>query len=478
MRARGRRAQAKNGSPRASGPERVLFICHNHPSVRPGGAEAYALELHRHLVRSGEVDSYFLAKGGPPLSTAGNAHLGTYIAPVGKRPNEYFCFTEDWNYDWIMGTIRDDKRLYTKHLRAFFEAIRPDVVHLHHTMFFGYDILREIKNSLPDASIVYTLHEFMPICHRQGQLLRTMDDEPCMEESPRRCHECFPEISQQTFFMRKRFVQSHLSLVDRFIAPSRFLGDRYIDWGIPAEKVIVEEYGRVPPPGRPVDGQRRYRDRFGFFGQITPYKGLQVLLEAMALIASKNQEGAEDPLLRALELAAVGERKQADDSEPTPAPRPHARIHGANLDLQPGTFQNRITELLDETKGSVTWVGKYEHDDLAAYISEVDWVVVPSIWWENSPLVIQEAFHFGRPVICSNIGGMAEKVDDSVNGLHFRANDPTSLAAVIERAASEPGLWDRLRGGIPRLYSMDDHARELLTLYGRLSGRKVPAHAG
>ena len=147
-----RRRASRNGT--VGDRPKVLFICHNHPAVRPGGGEAYALELHRHLRESGDMESVFLAKGGPPMSTAGAAHLGTYIAPVGSDPDEYFCFTEDWNYDWTFGTIRDDKRLYTKHLRAFLKALRPDVVHLHHTMFFGYDLLREIRNSLPNTPIV------------------------------------------------------------------------------------------------------------------------------------------------------------------------------------------------------------------------------------------------------------------------------------------------------------------------------------
>lgn len=449
---------------------RVLFICHNHPKVRPGGAEAYALELHRYLHARDEVESIFLAKGGPPLSTAGRAHLGTCIAPVDRHPDEYFCFTEDWSeaYDWTFGTIRHDKRLYTKHLRAFLRAVKPDVVHLHHTMFFGYDILREIKNSLPDAPIVYTLHEFMPICNRQGQMLRTMDEEPCMEESPRRCHECYPDISQQTFFMRKKFIQSHMAVVDRFIAPSKFLADRYIDWGIPAEKVMVEEYGRSMPAGKSTDSQRRYRDRFAFFGQLTHFKGLQVVLDAMALL-QRDRGGIDDPLLAALERAASMNAETADD----PRPVPHVQVFGANLDLQPGTFQTRIKELLDTTKDRVTFVGKYDHESLAGIMSEVDWVIIPSIWWENSPLVIQEAFHFRRPIIASDIGGMAEKVTDDVDGLHFRANHVPSLASVIERAAGDPALWERLRAGIKPVYRMDDHAERILGLYDELLGESV-----
>ena len=87
----------------------------------------------------------------------------------------------------------------------------------------------------------------------------------------------------------------------------------------------------------------------------------------------------------------------------------------------------------------MTLAGKYAHDDLPRLMAEVDWVVVPSRWWENSPLVIQEAFLHQRPVICSDIGGMAEKVADGVDGLHFRAGDPRSLARVLERADHHAG---------------------------------------
>ena len=68
----------------------------------------------------------------------------------------------------------------------------------------------------------------------------------------------------------------------------------------------------------------------------------------------------------------------------------------------------------------------------------------PSIWWENSPVVIQESFFHGRPMICSNIGGMAEKITDGVDGLHFRVAASEDLVdRMIE--VLRPDLWDRLR---------------------------------
>jgi len=146
----------------------------------------------------------------------------------------------------------------------------------------------------------------------------------------------------------------------------------------------------------------------------------------------------------------------------------HLTMHGANLQLQPQRFRDEFDALLGKIRqraNNVTLAGEYVHDDLPRLMAEVDWVVVPSRWWENSPLVIQEAFQYQRPVICSDIGGMAEKVTDGVDGLHFRAGDPRSLARVLERAATTPALWESLRAGIPGIYDMQTHIASLGSMY-------------
>src|ERR1051326_581524 len=107
-------------------------------------------------------------------------------------------------------------------------------------------------------------------------------------------------------------------------------------------------------------------------------------------------------------------------------------------------------------------------------MAEVDWVVVPSRWPENSPLVIQEAFHHRRPVICSGVGGMAERVADGVDGLHFRVGDASSLAGVLRRALRTPGLFGKLRAGIRPVYSMEEHVAALTRIYGELLGTRRP----
>jgi glycosyltransferase involved in cell wall biosynthesis len=215
-----------------------------------------------------------------------------------------------------------------------------------------------------------------------------------------------------------------------------------VEWGIPRERILLEEYGRrlVARPEAGSRSQDPAGARLGFFGQMNPYKGVDVLLAAMVKHAA--------------------------------GPGPHARawLHGANLDLQEHGFRDAIAELLAEAGEHVTYAGPYEPERVGELMAAVDWVVVPSVWWENSPLVIQEAFAHGRPVICSDIGGMAEKVADGVNGLHFRVGDPDSLAAVIGRVARSPELWERLRAGIPPVHAMADHVAVLSEAYDRLLG--------
>jgi glycosyltransferase involved in cell wall biosynthesis len=71
-------------------------------------------------------------------------------------------------------------------------------------------------------------------------------------------------------------------------------------------------------------------------------------------------------------------------------------------------------------------------------------------------------------VISSDIGGMAEKVSDGINGLHFRARDAVSLAATLRKAVTTRGLWEELHAGIPQCHTMDAHVETLTQIYDEL----------
>jgi glycosyltransferase involved in cell wall biosynthesis len=306
--------------------------------------------------------------------------------------------------------------------------------------------LSQIRRVLPEAAIVYTLHEFLPICHRDGQMVRSFSDELCSEASPRRCHECFPQISEQSFFLRERFVKGHFANVDRFIAPSAQLMDKYLRWGIEPARIEVEEYGRRPPAVRAATPREDDPPaNVGFFGQLSHFKGGGLMLEAMSML---------------------------DDKSPA-----HLWLHGANLELQSQQFQDRFAAMLEPLRGRVTFRGPYNHSELPKLMADLHWVVVPSIWWENSPLVIQEAAFHRRPIICSDVGGMAEKVRDGVDGIHFRVGDAHSLASAIEIATGSRRLWRSLRSGIREPHSMDAHLEHLLAMYGGLVEQRARSTA-
>jgi glycosyltransferase involved in cell wall biosynthesis len=427
---------------------KVLYVLHNHPTVRPGGAEMYAIELYEALKTSDRIEPMLVA-GMQPRGPQPAGHPGTPFKTLPEDPNQYLVLTEIEGMDFFLGTMRD-KSLYTVYFDEFLRSHQPDVVHFQHTQFIGYDLVSLVARVLPHAPIVYTLHEYLPICHRDGQMLR-VSGELCTHESPRRCNECYPHRSLQHFFLRKQLIQRHLSNVDLFLAPSRFLLERYADWGIPRERLRFEDYGRLPvtvPPSGSEDespnGDRRPRNRLAFFGQVNRYKGLDVLLRAMKIVAKEH-------------------------------PDVHLWIHGANLAIQPEEMQQEFLASIAELEQNVTFTGAYDHARLPELMSAADWVVVPSRWWENSPLVIQEAFQYKRPVICSDIGGMAEKVTDGVNGLHSRVGDHVRLAETIGRAVGTPGLWEQLQAGIPDIFSMEEHVGNLTGIYSDLMERKAPA---
>ena len=406
---------------------KVMVIAHAHPDFSVGGAEIAAYNLYRTLkARPGHAEAIFLARG----ALASQAHGSIML----RRPGEYL-WRQDIG-DWFQLRTQNPMSVVGV-FREFLKRERPDVIFLHHFVNVGVEVLREIKLTLPDCLLIVTLHEYIAICHRNGQMVKNNTKKLCYRESLEDCSNCFPERTPQDFWLRKHYIQRNFEFADVFVAPSEFLRQRYVDWGIPAEHIVVIENGQPPfiaPRSGPSDG--RSRTRFGFFGQITEYKGVEILLQAIHLISAE---------IRAKMMF---------------------EIHGANLETQGQWFQELIETLRKPliVEGILRWVGPYEQSELAQRMSKVDWVVVPSIWWENSPMVIQEAFANGRPVICAGIGGMAEKVRDGVDGLHFEVRNPLDLAETLVRAAVEPGLWQKLEANVRKPLTFEQCADSYLAL--------------
>ncbi|MDJ0594694.1 MAG: glycosyltransferase family 4 protein [Pleurocapsa sp. MO_226.B13] len=410
--------------------KKVLIVAHNHPHFFPGGAEIFAYDLFKAIREYTEYQPFFLAAADP---NSREVHTGTPFQMLVDSEDEALFWGGSFDYFYQSQQILNFMYLDFK---AFLQQLQPDVIHFHHTIRFGVEAIQVARQTLPNVKIVFTIHEFILICNRDGQMVRKDNNELCEYASPNRCYRCFPEHSPQQFKMREEFLKAHLKLVDRFISPSHFLAKRFIDWGLPEAKMTVMENGRqvyqAAPHRQLKPGEKR--DRFGFFGQINPYKGTLLILEAVEHLVKNDFIDF------------------------------HVDLFG-NIASGFPEFKQEFTEFLERYKDLVTYHGRYKQAEIPELVQLVDWVIVPSVWWENSPLVIQEVFMHKRPIICSDIGGMAEKVEHNLTGLHFKARNALSLTKIMREATLGEVLWQKLVNHIKPRLSIEESARQHLKVY-------------
>lgn len=422
----------------AAPPLRVLLVSLFHPELVRGGAQQICYELFQGLRETGTVRPFLLCaidSGYPALFKS-----GAQITGFDQREDEFVFLSQGYDYWWH----KVNEPLLVEKFSEFLTIIRPDVVHFHHFLLFGIDFVSLARRVLPEARIVFTFHEFLAICAADGHMVRRFDKSFCRQASQVRCHQCFPERTPEQFLLRKMWFMRHLAEVDAFTCPSHFMIEHYVNWGIPRDKIRHITNGQAFRDGtslmdQPASDGRR--NRFGFFGQLVDVKGVQVILRAVDM------------------LRADGFRDFA------------VEINGDNIKYGSQDLRDEVEQFLSREKALppneriVTFNGSYHVDQLPERMSRIDWVIVPSIWWEIFGLVISEAWAFGKPVICSNVGGMAERVAHEVNGLHFQVNNPRSLADMIHRACAEADLLKRLRAELPKAPERSEMVKEFCDLY-------------
>lgn len=415
---------------------RILVVAHNHPDLHPGGTEIFAHDLFGAYKRAG-AEALFL---GATNRIHRKPHPGTSFQAIGDAEDEILLWSGHFdrfflNQIDLYGTIPD--------LISLLEDFRPDVVHIHHLLLIGAEFPFLVRRILPHARIVMTLHDYYPICAHDGLLMKPDRKSPCAAFKPGRLCDCLPDIPSDRYRLREQHLKTMFQAIDRFIAPSAFLKERYVAWGLAADRIEVIHNGRpaaTPVPHRPAaDGKRVV---FGYFGNLNPWKGATVLLKAAKLLIDAGVD---------FEL----------------------RIHGG-APFQSDDFVAEFESLAKAVEPLVMCAGPYQREELPALMGNIDWIVMPSIWWENAPLVIQEAQIHRRPVITSGIGGMAEAVRDGIDGLHVPPGDAAQLARTMLRAIEDPDLWRRLVAGIRQPSDIDAVAQRHLAVFEDL---KTPAVA-
>jgi glycosyltransferase involved in cell wall biosynthesis len=231
------------------------------------------------------------------------------------------------------------------------------------------------------------------------------------------------------FQYRDHVVGQAARQADQFISPSKFLIEQYVTAGFPAHRFLYLENGI------PVERLRQFSWqpstgplRVTFLGSLAWQKGVHVLIEAFNGLSS-------------------GVARLRIWGDPTVFP----------------DYASRLRQM--STHPETHFMGRIANERVGEVLADSDVIVVPSLWYENSPVVIQEARAAGVPVVASGHGALVEKVRHGVDGLHFPPGDAPALRQTLQQFVDEPELLARLRNGIPAAMDMDKHVAQLETIY-------------
>jgi len=453
---------------------RILQVVHGFPPAANGGTEVYARDLALALAKTCTDHVAVLTRHADPhareLSLRAFSTGPVQVFSVNNTFQSCESFEASYSHPAIEELAGD-----------VLDTWKPDVIHIQHLTCLSTGIPRQaVKRGVP---VVMTLNDYWLICHR-GQLV-DRDGQRCNGPGRDGCARCLPpgalagstsvrsgrwlrtmpvpgaasavalmtraidavtprDRTCAATLARLRHMQSAAADVSLFLAPSDTLAAHFQAFGIPKDRLLRCNQGIAL---RSFDATARAgsrRLRLGFVGGLLPTKGANVLLDAIERLPPDS-----------VVLDLLG------------------NLGGYHGDT---TFAEALTPRLGHH--TMRRLGVVSHDRMSEMLADLDVLVVPSVWIENAPFVIREAFAAQVPVVASDLGGMAEMVRHEVDGLLFPAGDSGALAAAIQRLLDEPGLLDRLRAGIVGPISIEQDAAWLRTVYGRLQRTDAAESAG
>lgn len=428
---------------------RILKIIHGYPPLFNAGSEVYSRTLCHGLVDASHQVAVFTRFEDP--------FIPDYELLETTDPTKPSITLYQINMARDRDRYRHDS--VDQQLKNVITRFQPDIVHIGHLNHLSTSVVEIIKEfSLP---IVFTLHDYWLMCPR-GQFLQTGLGQPelwrlCDDQEDNKCAiMCYSryfsgdsaELKHDHQYwvnwihQRMERVKKITSNVDVFIAPSKHLKNRFInEFGLPEEKMVYLDYG--------FDLQRfKNRNRssesefvVGYIGTHIPAKGIDYLLNAFNLVKGK------------VKLRIWGRS----------IPQNTSSLHG-------------IAEKINDTQDKfIEWLPEYQNEEIVEEVfNHVDAIVVPSIWDENSPLVIKESQQVRVPVITANHGGMQEYIAHEVNGLLFEHRNFHDLAKQMQKFVENP-IWAKKLGNRGYLYSksgdipsIEGHVIKIVNLYEKV----------
>ena len=365
---------------------RILLVDKFH--FIKGGAERYYFELKEILEAHGhEVISFSMQ------------HPDNFPSPYAN----YFVDNIEFNGSGLQRLATAPKAaarvIYSRQARLRIEkliaATRPDLAHVHmidHQL--SPSILPGIKKfGIP---IMQTVHQYKLVCpnyrlfvDRERRLCEKCLGGNFYHPVLEKCHQ---DSRAASFLIAlESYVHKWMRLydhIDLFHVPSTFMGQKLHAGGVQAQRIrhlfyTIKLKDYAPHPG--------FKDYFIYFGRLSGEKGIVTLLRAM-----QGFKGAR--------LKIIGG----------------------------GPEEAKLRALARELQLSVEFAGTKHGEELKSLVAQARFVVVPSEWYENSPLVIYEAFALGKPVIGADIGGISELIRHGEDGYLFPAGDVQQLRRCLE----------------------------------------------
>jgi len=430
---------------------KILKIIHGYPPLYNAGSEVYSQLLCHGLTEAGREVHVFTREENPfahdfsvrVMQDSLNQKVTLHIIniPIEKHRYRYRQVDVDNALEKLLGVVK------------------PDIAHIGHLNHLSTSLISTIKKQ--HIPIVYTLHDYWLICPR-GQFIQRNPPKNseawalCDKQENTKCAtHCYAgyfsgsaaEKEEDTQYWtnwvarRKDHLDKVLSQVDHFISPSKYLMQRYVaETKIPSDKITYLDYGFQT---KYLTGRNRSTDSFsfGYIGTHIPAKGIQHLILAFSMIKSNAR----------------------------------LKIWGRPRSQYTTALQAIISDFPKEIQERISWMGEYtNHNIIKDVFNHVDCIVVPSIWMENSPLVIHEALQSRVAVITADVGGMAEYIEHNKNGLLFKHRNIESLHEQMQSLLDNPDLAVRL-GQAGYLQSEDknipdieEHIRNIEMIYQQL----------
>lgn len=404
-----------------------ILIC-NKFNFLAGGTERYLFDLKKNLKRNGNKVITFSSKDTRNLPSL---------------YSEYFVSHKDFNNCKQKKTIYNLKLsldlIYSfsakRKITRLINDFRPGLAHIH-------NIYHHISSSIicllkkKKIPIVMTIHDYKIICPNYSLFTNNQYCQRCRNHRYFNAvrHKCVKNSYLKSFLACLeiyfcKITKIYTKNIDLFIAPSRFVEKKLIDFGIKKEKISYLPHAINLEKFNSGYNKGKY---ILYFGSLTPKKGVQVLLKAAQYI-----------------------------------PAIAVKIAGS------GPYQKNLKNLAKTYRlKNVDFLGRKENNELAGIVKKSSLVIIPSLWPEASSLVAYEAFKASKPVLASKIGALPEIVTNNKTGILFSPNNPFELAEKIKYLMANPKIAKKIgqnaKEKIDTFNDENSHYQKIIEIYESL----------